>query len=73
MDILITYLNFKQLTLEASQQFCMQYLRGAIQTHCATLNVDLTLENWSNTPAPHPPPLLLLTSIHGTKKLIKNA
>ena len=29
-------------------------LRGAIQTHCATVNVDSTFEIW--TPTPPPPP-----------------
>ena len=38
-------------------------IRGAIQTHCATLNVDSTLEIWP----PIPP---LLTSTRGTKKIL---
>ena len=41
----------------------LRYLhRGAIQTHCVTLNVDSTLEIWTPTPP-------LLTSTRGTKKI----
>ena len=42
-------------------------LKGAIQTHCAMLNIDSMLEIWT----PHPPSILL-TSTWGTKKLFKN-
>ena len=40
-------------------------LRGGIQTHYPTLNVDSTLETWILTPHP------LLTSTRGTKNCLK--